>query len=116
MDVPLDIIVIICMLASVTFTIRYGIQSAWRSNDVGKMQFAKSFFLSSVLVLSVINFSFPDYPGRTAIRYVFFSLLALALIAQNIILHIQLKRAEITSQYGHRKDDLGRKAEDASEA
>jgi hypothetical protein len=89
-------------IASLTFTIMYAIGSKPWHDRVGRMQLGKSACLSAVLVLTMLNFIFPDYYGRATVRYVAYWTLAAALTYQLYIL--------ITEQ--HKPRDRRRRKED----
>lgn len=75
------------------FTILYWRRSRWRSNYVGKAFLVKGALLAAVLWQAVAAVWIDtDYPGRHVIRFVIYSLGAVAYLVMLIILAQEQKR------------------------
>lgn len=105
MDWSIDLPVIVATLASITFTVLFGVRSRWNSNPVGRMQFSVSVSLSVVFVLIFVNIVTNNYFLREPIRHVVYWSLALALCYQvRTLLLVQAGKIK-GPNYGRRSDD-----------
>lgn len=75
------------------FTVLYGIRSRWRANSIGKTFFTKCAFLSLVLWQGVVStWAGGDHPYRDVIRYVIYTLGAIAYLPMIITLWREQRR------------------------
>lgn len=69
------------------FTIRYGFWSNWKANRVGKVVLTKSITFSVVLwLITLQNWWDVDWPGRQQVRFVVYTLGAIAYLGMVVIL------------------------------
>ena len=98
--------IIVSLVASLTFTLLFGLRSRWYTNPIGKMQFHKSVTLTTVFTLILVNSMLPDYTFRETIRFIVYSALAVALWGQVYML-ILVQQGKIQGpNYGRRHDDI----------
>ncbi|OMC50541.1 hypothetical protein A5742_01575 [Mycolicibacterium fortuitum] len=75
-------IALLCIAGlAVTFAALYACRSRWWTNRIGKVYLAKSLILALVLVQAVVSVWWQDdYPGRQIIRFIIYSLGAVAYV------------------------------------
>lgn len=75
------------------FTLLYGLRSRWGANVIGRTFFAKCVFMSLVLWQATVSvWSGFDYPYRGVIRYLVYSLGAVAYVPMLISLYREQRR------------------------
>ena len=102
-----NISLICAAVLTTTFAFLYGLRSNWRANMVGKIWMAKSVILPVMLWQIVISTWWDtDYPFRQPIRYVIYTLGALAFITMLIALwrEQQRDRRELHDRLTHADD------------
>lgn len=82
---------LVYMAALVTiFTVRYGWRSNWRANTIGKVFLAKGIAFSLVLWQTVVaTWIDTDYPYRQHVRFIIYSLGAIAYAAMVVTLWME---------------------------
>ncbi len=83
-----------CLAAITTvFVLLYGLRSSWWTNEVGKVFFAKAVILPLVLwQVAASAWTASDYPGREQIRFVIYTLAAIAYVVMVVVLWRQQRR------------------------
>lgn len=90
-------IALLCIGAlAVAFAALYGGRSRWWTNRIGKVYLAKSLILALVLAQAVVSVWWQDdYPGRQIIRFVIYSLGAVAYVPMLVSLWREQQRDRI---------------------
>lgn len=88
-----DISLIYIAILTVVFAALYALRSRWWSNRIGKVYLAKSLILALVLVQAVMSIWWEDdYPGRQVIRFIIYSLGAVAYVPMLVSLWREQQR------------------------
>ncbi|OBK00053.1 hypothetical protein A5746_20940 [Mycolicibacterium conceptionense] len=87
-------IALLCIaVLTVVFAGLYASRSRWWANRIGKIYLAKSLILALVLVQAVVSVWWQDdYPGRQIIRFVIYSLGAVAYVSMLVSLWREQQR------------------------
>lgn len=87
-------LLLVSTVISWDFVLNYGIRGHWQVHPYGKLLLLFMSSISAVLTLTTINGIFLDYPGRAALRLIFFGGFVAAILAQDLFLRCQLGKAE----------------------
>lgn len=80
-EIAANVSLIYIAVLTISFTVLYGWRSRWWTNRIGKVYLAKSIILALVLIQAAMSVWWQDdYPGRQIIRFVIYSLGAVAYV------------------------------------